>query len=370
MPLAQAPVSTSLVVSGLGIWVSRQDAFGQTPLMLGRKVIDDPDNSGDYDLGFPFYQMVLFKDQVQTDWDHTVLLHAHNISKVIAIPASTSFDANSTPAHFTHIDVSAHTFDGMAMAAFIHSDTTKYTILDVPEAGSKLGISIFSGLGGHTSAATPDISGATLGFDSTHTTDGRWTGFVVAETENGNVRVLGGLELIQSRFGPGDLTKSEVYTFVIDPALKTVIEPAEKVDVDVPFTPHSLVSGQTTSLDSSARKTLFWVAGRTDPEFYNATVSPLTGGSSREFTNAGSVGIWVTDDPNLKNFRQSWVSPSGVSHPPTHHIQTTIGSGIPSRDLGIVFDEAWQRNILFGIDTDPSQDPVSQRPDRQFTLTP
>ncbi len=363
-PEVMLPVPTSVRACGEGLWVGQKEGYGKDVRTLGRIRIDDPLTGND--IGPPSYQFQLVVNPAGSP-DFWAILHGVTAGRFFLKELNWNEDPHDSASHSTLVTLNGAT-SGRALAAINHSTEGLLTIWNNAVAGALLGIDFHTGTAPVVGGATPDISGTDLGFTSAQDTDLEWIAFAAREREDGMVAVLGLLQdPTVSRTRPGETTGLQMYRFVIDPTVApgplAVVETIEEITTDFSFAPHQFAEGYNVPLDGKERKRLLWCAGRFDPEKLNPSVTPINGAG---FCTMGAEGVWVTEDiEDLDNWTLKWSSAAGVSYTPADHVSFG-GQNEQPRDIGLVFDESWQRLSFFGIDTDPSQDPVQERPIWRF----
>lgn len=383
--LKRTPINTGRYAAGTGIYVSSLTNLEdptEEPRALIRYILKDPENTSDTDVGVPLYQMTLsksyYEDALTVGPSHVALMHCDKLEKILAVGIFPSGDWQDTDDWLqTYADVTAvdHAVVGggytMASVPVLEPvggfpDEYLTTVLSVPSASDHLGVTVLpKDISGHVVAAAADISGTDLGFSGSEILNWRWTGFVArrSETTPDEIIVSGGLEKMDTvRKGPGDLSGSANYTFVVRESDGGLVSGAVAATVDVPFTPHQIVEGTPNDSEKT-----YWAVGRVDPEFVNPSVSFQLASvdASNALALGASIGIWATTDPQLGTWERLWQSPIGINSPPVHHLDNAVVAHkeVP-RDLGLMYSGLYQRMIPFTIDNDSGQDPVTETPKR------
>lgn len=361
MTLQQPPKNTTTATRGLYLVVSQQEEFGATPNYLGRRVVST-------EIGDPRMQFVLVHN-VAGSPDFYALLH-DSVNNTIELQEVTiDQDLQSAAAPSTYITVQEVL--GHALAAIVHSTEDLFCIFSEPDVADGLAVHFVTGAGPHVSAGAT-ITGAELGF--TDPEDKIFTGFVCRENADGNIVVLCTVvDQAASRTHPGDFEGYSMHTFVIDPTVAAgpaaVVTQQSAVDVDVPFDVHQLAEGMNIPINGTAAGTKIWCAGRSDLECWSpvaeALDEPARGVDEATHVHAGE-GVWVCtseDVESLDAWERVYIAPVGTSHNVRGHtgLAGAVSRPFTMRDLGLAFDQVWQRLTILGIDTDSSQDPVLER---------
>lgn len=359
MTLRDAPTATSTAVRGLGLLITQQDGHGSTPVVLGRRQLSSV-------VASPRYQFVLARTRAGAP-DFHALLHNSTGNIILRQELNVGADPNDEPAPSNFI--TPFRSDGRALACIDHSTAGLYTVWSEANNGvDGLGIRTHVGTGNYVSASV-EFSGTQLGFSANQRANGVFTGFVMREREDGNVVVLATLaDSTTPRTHPGDMTGYSMVTFVLTPTPSAIVTQQVAVTVDVPFDVHQLAEGLVTPLDGSAPRNALWCAGRCDPETWLPSTLGLATVGAEAVHNMAGEGIWICTAETLENmnaWQRIFNSAAGVSHDVRGHVGPSSGDVTrprTPRDLGLAFDEPWQRLSLLGTDTDPSQDPVLERP--------
>lgn len=369
--LEEAPEGTCEEAVGLGLWVSRQEAFGQTTDMQGRIIFDDPDNPGTLLVGPPIYQMVLVKKDGGTP-DYYAILHSDGDDKHIIKSLNYGEDPHVSAAHTTFLAQGAMN-TGQAMCGLWHSTEGLVVIVAEDVTGTDgLSLSFFKGVGPHASAGA-DIAATDLGFTAPQGAANTWISFVAREDSDGNIIVLGLRFDASAHATPGGDDAYVLETFVLDPTVASgpaaVVTEHVAVDTDEQFEPHQLAEGSVLSLQGGGKTEAVWVVGRFDPERRgNQSTARLVDtvegrAPSHGMSNVGGEGIWICETPDtLSGWRRVFTASVGQAQAPVEHIRND-STGVHHKDLGLCFDESWQRLTHLGIDQDPSQDPLGERPE-------
>lgn len=358
MTLRQPPVATSDATRGLGILVTQQSEHGATPTVLGRRVLSTV-------VASPRYQFVLVRTRAGSP-DFHALLHNRTGNVILRQPLNVDTDPNdeASPSDF----ITPSSTSGFALASIDHSTAGLVTVWSEATGPDGLGIRLHVGTG-NTVSAGAQFTGTQLGFSANQRANGRFTGFVMRERADGNVVILATLaDATTARTHPGDMTGYSMVTFVLTPSPAAIVTQQAAVTVDVPFDVHQLAEGYVVPLDGTAQRRVLWCAGRCDPETWlPSTLGVATAGDEAVHNMAGE-GVWVCTSASLETMsmwqRIMW-SPVGVSHDVRGHVGPASGNATrppTTRDLALAYDESWQRLTFLGVDTDPSQDPVLERP--------
>lgn len=359
--LRPTPPTSSTAVRGLGILVTAQAAPGEPPTVLGRIIVSGTTAS-------PRHQFALVRTLQQHHPgvpDYYALIHDATAEEILIQELNADTDPHDEPTASTFITLDSNT--GVALAALDHTTEDLCVLWSEASLADNLGIGITTNNSPYVSSGAV-ITGTELGFSADQIAYCHFTGFVARENEEGHIVVLAGLQdLSIERSSPGEIESFTMVVFTIDPTDNSIVATQTQVDVAAPFTPHQLAEGPVVGLNGTV-ETRLWCAGRNDPETLNQAAPGVTTMGNEGGHNLAAEGIWicVADTPSsLSSWQQLVTMPFAVSHDVRGHTTPTGGDVTrppAPRDLGLAYDSAWQQLTLFGIDTDPSQDPLLERP--------
>lgn len=354
--LRQAPVATTNSVRGLGIFLSRQDGYGTTPHVLGRKIVSSSTET-------PRMQFAV----AELEGMSHALIHDATANTILRLEILPVADPSASVVE-EYIPLATTT--GRALAA-LGTAVGLYVAFSEATLADGLAIGLHRGTDSRVGTG-PSLSGTALGFSAEEAQRCFFTGFAARLRSDGNVSILASVvDRTVSRSRPSSMAGYTVRHFILNPTGPlgpgAVVAPQMIVDVGLPFDVHAIAEGLSVPIDGSPQRRRIWAAGRCDPETWNPSSSSTVPEGREALHLHGAEGIWlcVDEDPEaMLTWERVYLSPIGVSHDVRGHV-TTPGETTREhsmRDIGLTFDTAWQRLTILGIDTDSAQDPVLERP--------